>query len=384
MASEEQAKPPGNLILACVPTKNGMFSTTFLSSLLGIQTPINASLGWSFAIGKPVDEARNALVESAKAMKAKYIMFIDDDTLIPPFTIPRLLNMNVKVASGVYYTKTQPPTPVILRRDVPGGFKDWQYGDVITVDYIGLGCCLIDMTVFDDIEPPYFYYKKGMRGPEDTPDTIGEDVYFCDKVAKAGHKIWVDTVVQCHHEDNPTKTTYFYNRPTNTGAWRGPDGKIYYIPPAEHPERKDPKANAVKGAKLCWGYGVGQLEGFTEANDVDLNALREKYIEVEEITARNLLEFGTSEQAQAILVGMQKIMRDGAKLEVEVPNVLPYIKKVDDSSGVNYLQAIFGWQDGKYRSAYTAKCLDELAVNAGFKQVSVREDGDKLVLEGVK
>lgn len=384
MASEAAVSQPDNLIMVCIPSKNGVFSHTFLPAVVGLQTGINASTGLSIVVGKPVDEARNILVEMALESNAKYILFLDDDTMPPPFTIPRLMNLGVKIASGMYYTKSQPPTPVIIKKEIPGGYRNWQYGDVIEVDYIGLGCALIDTSVFKDMKPPYFVYKKGQTGPDDTDSCIGEDVYFCKKAAEAGHKIWVDTVVQCAHEDFPRKTTYFYHIPTRGGAWKGPDGHICFIAPADSEFRQVKTKDARTGCKVCWGFRDGVPAGFEEANEINIDRLREKYADIDEIRVKNLFEFGTSEDSMALLNIMFNLMRHGAKIEIAVPNIVPAIKQIADDTGLNHLQAVYGYPDGKYRSAYTKKCLDELALTAGFKQISVKEEGNSLVLEGVK
>ena len=381
MATTIKDEKPGNLICVGIPTKNGLWSYRFGLSVWQLQTPINCSLMHMIVAGKPVDDARNAIVEQAKIAGAKYILFIDDDNLIPPFTIPRLLNLKAKVASGVYYTKYQPPTPVILKKDHIGGWDKWTYGDVVEVDYIGLGCALIDMSVFDDIEPPYFKYMKGGCDPHKPEPHIGEDVYFCDKVLQAGHKIYVDTFVQAGHEDFANKTTYFFNESTHCGAWMDHDGLVKYLPDANTRVAKPANCEAVSTPKLCWGYGA--LEGFTEANTIDALEIRKKFKDVETLKVRNVLEYRTPEEAVSFLTAISSISKTGAELELLVPDAIRKIRSLtNETDDAEFIDKFTGCPQGRYRSYYTTKNIEAIAGLVNIRDIKVVQEGDDIVLTG--
>ena len=154
MATTKKNEKPGNIIMIALASGNGLVSTNFWLHDT-IQAPMNTTMSRACVKGKPVDEARNELVSYARRIGARYIFFIDDDVLIPQNALIRLFHLKTGVATGVYYTKTQPSVPVILKKDRPAGFEDWKYGDVIEVDYAGAGCLLVDMNVFDAIEEKF-------------------------------------------------------------------------------------------------------------------------------------------------------------------------------------------------------------------------------------
>lgn len=381
MATTIKNEKPGNLICIGIPTKNGLWSYRFGLSLVQLQTPINCSLMHIVVAGKPVDEARNIIVEKAKEAGAKYLLFIDDDNLLPPFTIPRLLNLKVKVASGVYYTKNQPSTPVILKRDYVGGWDRWTYGDVIDVDYIGLGCALIDMSVFDEIEQPYFKYNKGGIDPHKMEAHIGEDVYFCDKVLQAGHKIYVDTYVQAGHEDFASKTLYFFMESAHCGAWQGEDGIIQYLPDAvKRIELKSKEDTAVSTPKLCWGYG--NLDGYTEANTVDLLEIRKRFKDAEDIKIKNVFEYRSPEEAISLMHSILSVAKLGANMEVRVPNSIPRIRALADATDEVFIDKFTGCAQGRYKSYYTKGNIEAIAKLLNIQDVNVVIEGEDIVLTG--
>ena len=107
--------------------------------------------------------------------------------------------MEVDIASGVYYTKSEPAEPCMWMGDKkdPTPIHNYRIGDVLNVDLIGLGCCLIHKRVFKEIETerPFFSYtydplSKNNKGAQ-------EDFNFCEKVREKGFKIYVDTTIQC-------------------------------------------------------------------------------------------------------------------------------------------------------------------------------------------
>jgi hypothetical protein len=331
--------------------------------------------------GKPVDEARNIIVEQAKAAGAKYLMFIDDDNLVPPFAIPRLLNLKAKVASGVYYTKYQPPTPVILKKDYVGGWDKWTYGDVIDVDYIGLGCALIDMSVFDEMEPPYFKYSKGSIDPFKAEPHIGEDVYFCDKVLQAGHKIYVDTYVQVGHEDFANGLNYFFFEPGHCGAWIGKEGLVQYLPDAITRQKMvDEAISAPSTPKVCWGYG--DHEDFKEANTVDVIEIRKRFKDIEHIKIKNALEFRSPEETLSLLHAILSVAKTGAIMEVHIPNSIAKIRALITEPDEVFIDKFTGCPQGRYKSFYTKGNIEAIAKLLNIQETNVSIEGEEIVLTG--
>ena len=127
MATTKKNEKPGNVIMLALASGNGLLTTNFWLSDT-IQAPMNTTMARGCVKGKPVDEARCDLVDYARRIGAHGIFFIDDDVLVPHNALLRLFGLKTGVATGVYYTKTQPSTPVILKKDQPAGFEDWKHG----------------------------------------------------------------------------------------------------------------------------------------------------------------------------------------------------------------------------------------------------------------
>jgi hypothetical protein len=115
------------------------------------------------------------------------------------------------VVSGWYFATTGKSTPVIFKRakeKTLGNPNDFSYyspytlkeffslkktpspvGNLTEVDGIGMGLCLIRREVFEELEYPWFLeWSPIMR--QDVHH-FGEDLWFCDKCAKAGIPIHV-------------------------------------------------------------------------------------------------------------------------------------------------------------------------------------------------
>jgi 2-polyprenyl-3-methyl-5-hydroxy-6-metoxy-1,4-benzoquinol methylase len=146
-----------------------------------------------------VDVARNKLVEMAINDNCDYIMFIDSDTLIPNGAIDKLLDMNVEIASGLYFSKGKPYLPVARLKEGEKHFflEDFEFDQIMEVQGVGMGCCLINTKVFKEMEFPYF--KLEWREKDGIKYQIAEDLYFCDEAIKLGYKVYLNTGIVCEH-----------------------------------------------------------------------------------------------------------------------------------------------------------------------------------------
>ena len=393
MVTTLKDEQPKNVIAICTPSANGLFSKNATLAHGGIGMPLNTSIVRLIVEGKPVDVARNELVELAKQHNARYLLFLDDDTLPPVHTVLRLLGLLQKnkktgeqamVASGIYYTKSIPPMPVILKKDIPAGFEDWEWGDVFDVDYIGMGCCLINMQIFNELEKPYFKFYKGSPNPDEYQGTIGEDVWFCDKVAELGYKIWVDSYVQCEHEDFASRMSYFYWRDSGTGAWRDKDGVIRFFPVAGDPARAEPGVDAVADKRLCWGYQGQEPEGFEEAMSVDPAQLRDKYKDADEAMIRELLEYVPREEGVKFLTRAVRLLKPGAKATIEVPDSAAIARSITEGSDEEFLEGMFGPSNKRYQTFFTRKGIEETGKLAGLSKIEIASEKERLILTGIK
>jgi len=150
--------------------------------------------------GMPFDHARNTGCLKTLELGFDYCFFLDDDIIPPSDTIVRLMNHNLPIVSGMYYRRSSPICPVMMR-NVPGG-KQWisefKTPDLMEVDYVGAGCLLIHSSVLKAVPQPWFDWRCDRY---DLPELerMSEDFAFCENAKKHGFKTFVDTSIQCKH-----------------------------------------------------------------------------------------------------------------------------------------------------------------------------------------
>lgn len=172
--------------------------------------------------GMEVGEARNAAVETARARKLKYLLFIDSDTCLPPHGFQQLVwdlenYPEVDIVSGLYVAKSQPTSPLIWKEWGKGVYWDFTLGDVIH-DVVGcpMGATLLRMSLFDrlpggEADPWFKTVRAVAENVQDNPLQYyqTEDLYFCGRaIEEANAKIIVDTRVYCEHVDWRTGLSY--------------------------------------------------------------------------------------------------------------------------------------------------------------------------------
>lgn len=141
--------------------------------------------------------ARTKLAEKALEEGYEYIFWLDDDMIIPPHTIPQLVQHNLDIVGALYHQKGGEYLPNIYiykTYNKRTGWHDynniviWEADSLVEVDGCGFGALLTKTSVFRSIPKPWFRDVGG-----------GEDFYFCRKAKKAGYKIYCDTSLQCGH-----------------------------------------------------------------------------------------------------------------------------------------------------------------------------------------
>lgn len=142
--------------------------------------------------GFPIHVAREELVRDAKESEASHILFLDSDIILPQDAIQRLSQYEYPVVSALYASKRGEWCSYVR--------ENGRYKSVNNVkeklheaDAVGLGACLIDMRVFEELEPPYFHWTLDGDGGK------SEDVLFCEKLKEKGFSVVVDGTVIPQH-----------------------------------------------------------------------------------------------------------------------------------------------------------------------------------------
>jgi hypothetical protein len=182
---------------------------------MGMQAaPTHFSLGYTAIKGFPVELAREKAADVALEIKAKYLWFVDDDTIPPPNALRRLVYIlenypEIAVCGGIYVTKSDPTQPVVFRGSGLGSFWRWKAGDVFEVTSMGAGCMLIRTSVFKELEKPWFSFVQKVSYDSAVPGQLtSEDVGFCNAVREKGYRVFAHGGVLCDHFDATTGVTY--------------------------------------------------------------------------------------------------------------------------------------------------------------------------------
>jgi cellulose synthase/poly-beta-1,6-N-acetylglucosamine synthase-like glycosyltransferase len=130
------------------------------------------------------------------------LFFWDADTLLLPDAILKLLQRGLPVVSGLYLQRGVSHRPVVLDMKVEGrdvGGLTYLYQSIEDVPDDGRliecgvtpgGIFLVERSVFEKIQPPWFAFPK---------KAVGEDIYFSCRLQTAGYKQYVDTSVEGIH-----------------------------------------------------------------------------------------------------------------------------------------------------------------------------------------
>lgn len=149
---------------------------------------------------------RNQIMTEAVAWGAEFQLWLDADQSFPDDTLLRLLSLDVLVV-GANYPRRALPTGPTASRHKGGRSKELvfstaealQQGPLERVDTMGLGCCLLDLTIMPLLEQrareagePSVYPLFADVSAPDPLDDIGEDAFFFRRLKRAGVPVYVD------------------------------------------------------------------------------------------------------------------------------------------------------------------------------------------------
>jgi hypothetical protein len=173
----------------------------FMVSFIMLEKPDYTLLIPKFATGefvKDIAAVRNNLVDQALNEGCSHLLMLDTDQVYRDSqTITKMLSHKMPVVGAPVHRRYPPFDAILLR----GSVNEYKYipdkevysGKLIEIDATGTGCLMIDMTVFDQLEQPYF--SVSMKGDK----VVGEDIGFCSKVRNLGLKIVADTSIEIGH-----------------------------------------------------------------------------------------------------------------------------------------------------------------------------------------
>lgn len=142
--------------------------------------------------GSILSRSRQMLAETAVKEGATHLLFVDSDMTFPQYTLHQLLRHDKEIVAANCVTKSTPAVSTaraysdksmagepIDSRGKRGLEKVWR---------VGTGVMLIKMSVFKQIDKPWFPIVWN----EINQDYTGEDWSFCELCQEAGIDIYID------------------------------------------------------------------------------------------------------------------------------------------------------------------------------------------------
>lgn len=155
-----------------------------------------------------IDNMRNDAARIAIEHECDYLMFIDDDVIVPPDTYKKFRDADKDIIAAMTYVRGYPFHPMFFKsqgivveqngnRRKNLTFHDDYLDDVqkdglVKTDAVGFSAVLIKVDLIKSMSSPWF-----VTGPGHT-----EDVYFCIKAAlelEPEPTIYVDTTCETEH-----------------------------------------------------------------------------------------------------------------------------------------------------------------------------------------
>lgn len=184
-----------------------------------------------------VADAENIIAKAVVERDFEWLLFIEHDNVLPPNTFVKLnqymIKGDVPVVGALYFTKSEPPEPMVYREFGRGYHANWKMGDKVWVKGLPFGCTLIHGSIIRALwneAPEYLAGNVATRRVFQHPDdsffsensqdfllTQGTtDLKFCKEVvdkeifAKAGwpqyqkkkYPFLIDTSIFVKHIDN--------------------------------------------------------------------------------------------------------------------------------------------------------------------------------------
>jgi hypothetical protein len=108
-----------------------------------------------YPLGYQVADAQNIIVAKAIEKGFEWLLLWEHDVLPPPNSIQSLnvymREERVPIVSGLYFTRSRPPEPLIFRGRGVGAFYDWEMGDRVWCDGVPTGFLLVHMGILREM-----------------------------------------------------------------------------------------------------------------------------------------------------------------------------------------------------------------------------------------
>lgn len=181
MLSDHPGKWTNRLVIG-TPTL-GVIRMEWVQSRFGQTIPTNFSLvdvhqymNTYAPIGFQITDAENLTAKTVVEGKFDWFLSWEDDNLPPLDALVKInqymIRKDTPVVSGLYFTKSVPPEPILYRGIGKGYYADWKMGDKVWVDGVPFGFTLIHGSIIKalwDESPEYIVNGTVTRRVFDNP-----------------------------------------------------------------------------------------------------------------------------------------------------------------------------------------------------------------------
>lgn len=382
------ANKHGISVVVGIPTF-GMVSHYFAQARQGQMFPLVSSSVDMYVKGKPIAEARNEIVQYALDAGANYIYWLDDDVIAPPDAFLKLWKHQKDIINGVYWSKSNPPMPLLFRGHLDMPYLNWHMGDLIEIDAAGNGLTLVKTDVYrtiaDKIGGPWYSTEYGsFPGVKASPHNNTEDLYFYWKAKKAGFKVWADTSVQAMHYEKNTD--------------------VMYHMPSSSPQANPKWVIKTPGTKLIADIGSGGISPYMldEGTIVSFDIREEVHPDVvcdvrslpvpdetfDIVFSSHTLEHFSWRTVDKVVREWARVLKVGGEMRIVVPNMRHVAQRfLDDTVAPTDFWVAWGEQDypkNMHATGFTPNLLRGLFHSIGrewpgpedkgvFENIQIRE-----------
>lgn len=186
-----------------VSTNRGVKSKT-VESLVGIVKDCRYDIHLVMATdGVTICENRTYIVHEARKARCSHILFVDDDMVFKADTLGRLIAQNKQIVGVDAHMKVLPIHTTVKFMDEDGKYipphelsNDFTMPtELFKCHAVGTGLMLVETSVFEEIEMPWFQFELSEAGFV----LVGEDIWFCRQAQKKGIDVWCDPTIEIKH-----------------------------------------------------------------------------------------------------------------------------------------------------------------------------------------
>lgn len=378
-------------ILWGIPTLFRPISLQWALAFKALNPPINFNVNYAIIPDQRVDHARNKICKQALETNAKYIFFTDDDTVPPSFALRQLIfrmehDPKLGVVGGIYFTKSNPSSPLVFRGNGIGSYWDWKVGEYFEVTGIGMGCTLIRTELLKSIPEPWFNTvdTDSFLDGENKAEQWTEDLWFCKQVLEhTKYKIFADASIICEHHDAVAR-------------------KSWSVPPNSLPTRQ---LTCTKDKKKIVDIGCGELvrqelvdEGELVRVDIrdevdpdyrcDVRQLPFENGEFDVVFSSHVLEHFPRNEYLSTLKEWVRVLKENGELRLILPNVKWAAEQImQNKMDSDVLNVLYGAQTNPFDFHYnglTPERMEQDLKSVDVEVKNIEHIGYNMLIRGIK